>query len=52
MGRILLFNKPFGVACQSGRNCVHPTPADYIPLPHFYPAGSMDTNSQVLPGCA
>jgi 23S rRNA pseudouridine2457 synthase len=48
MGRILLFNKPFGVICQFSRDGVHPTLADYIPLPDFYPAGRLDTDSEGL----
>jgi 23S rRNA pseudouridine2457 synthase len=48
MGRILLFNKPFGVICQFSRNGLHPTLADYIPLPDFYPAGRLDTDSEGL----
>lgn len=48
MGRILLFNKPFGVICQFSRDGMHPTLADYIPLPGFYPAGRLDTDSEGL----
>lgn len=48
MGRILLFNKPFGVICQFSRDGIHPTLADYIPLPGFYPAGRLDTDSEGL----
>ena len=48
MGRILLFNKPFGVICQFSRGGLHPTLADYIPLPGFYPAGRLDTDSEGL----
>ncbi len=48
MGRILLFNKPFGVISQFGRDGMHPTLADYIPLPGFYPAGRLDTDSEGL----
>lgn len=48
MGRILLFNKPFGVICQFSRDGLHPTLADYIPLPNFYPAGRLDTDSEGL----
>src|ERR1035437_3232478 len=48
MGRILLFNKPFGVICQFSRDGVHPTLADYIALPDFYPAGRLDTDSEGL----
>ncbi len=48
MRRILLFNKPFGVICQFSRDGMHPTLADYIPLPGFYPAGRLDTDSEGL----
>ena len=48
MGRILLFNKPFGVICQFSQDGLHPTLADYIPLPEFYPAGRLDTDSEGL----
>jgi 23S rRNA pseudouridine2457 synthase len=48
MGRILLFNKPFGVICQFSRDGIHPTLADYIALPDFYPAGRLDTDSEGL----
>ena len=48
MGRILLFNKPYGVICQFSRDGVHPTLADYIALPDFYPAGRLDTDSEGL----
>jgi 23S rRNA pseudouridine2457 synthase len=44
----LLFNKPFGVICQFSRDGLHPTLADYIPLPDFYPAGRLDTDSEGL----
>ena len=48
MGRILLFNKPFGVICQFSPDGMHPTLADYIPVPEFYPAGRLDTDSEGL----
>ncbi len=48
MSRILLFNKPFGVICQFSRDGLHPTLADYIALPAFYPAGRLDTDSEGL----
>jgi 23S rRNA pseudouridine2457 synthase len=48
MSRILLFNKPFGVVCQFSRDGLHPTLADYIALPVFYPAGRLDTESEGL----
>ncbi len=48
MGSILLFNKPFGVICQFSKDGMHPTLADYIPLPEYYPAGRLDTDSEGL----
>jgi 23S rRNA pseudouridine2457 synthase len=48
MGKILLFNKPFGVICQFSRDGIHPTLADYIALPNFYAAGRLDTDSEGL----
>jgi 23S rRNA pseudouridine2457 synthase len=48
MGRILLFNKPYGVICQFSSDGLHPTLADYISLPDFYPAGRLDTDSEGL----
>ena len=48
MGKILLFNKPFGVICQFSRDGIHPTLADYIALPDFYAAGRLDTDSEGL----
>ena len=48
MSRILLFNKPYGVICQFSRDGLHPTLADYISVPGFYPAGRLDTDSEGL----
>ena len=48
MSQILLFNKPYGVICQFSRDGLHPTLADYIALPGFYPAGRLDTDSEGL----
>ena len=48
MSRILLFNKPYGVICQFSRDGLHPTLADYIAVPNFYPAGRLDTDSEGL----
>jgi len=48
MGRILLFNKPYGVICQFSRDGKHPTLADYIAVPDVYPAGRLDTDSEGL----
>jgi 23S rRNA pseudouridine2457 synthase len=48
MSRILLFNKPYGVICQFSRDGLHPTLADFISVPGFYPAGRLDTDSEGL----
>ena len=48
MSRVLLFNKPYGVICQFSRDGLHPTLADYISIPGFYPAGRLDTDSEGL----
>jgi 23S rRNA pseudouridine2457 synthase len=48
MSRVLLFNKPYGVICQFSRDGLHPTLADFIDLPGFYPAGRLDTDSEGL----
>ncbi|MDO8989351.1 MAG: rRNA large subunit pseudouridine synthase E [Sideroxyarcus sp.] len=48
MSQALLFNKPYGVICQFSRDGLHPTLADYILLPDFYPAGRLDTDSEGL----
>jgi 23S rRNA pseudouridine2457 synthase len=48
MSRVLLFNKPYGVICQFSRDGLHPTLADYIAVPNYYPAGRLDTDSEGL----
>jgi 23S rRNA pseudouridine2457 synthase len=48
MSHILLFNKPYGVICQFSRDGLHPTLAEYIALPDYYPAGRLDTDSEGL----
>jgi 23S rRNA pseudouridine2457 synthase len=48
MSRILLFNKPYGVICQFSRDGLHPTLADYIPVPDVYAAGRLDADSEGL----
>lgn len=48
MSNLILLNKPYGVICQFSSHPLHPTLANCIQTPGFYPAGRLDTDSEGL----